>query len=174
MRLPKPVIIDASSAILLYKTGWMVPLMQRYRVGTGPVVWRELTVGNHPGARAFPRWRRAGLIHVRDDHLVRPRGADGRLDRLGAGERECIGFYLGGNGVFIIVDDGPAAAYCRHEQIPYINALLVPRLLDPDTAADGPGVATAMQQILAIGRYANWVAAYARTCRPEDLAFFRP
>ena len=173
MGLGKAALIDTSSAILLYKTGWMAPLLKVYRIGAGPAVWQELTVAHYPGARAFTRWHRENRITIHRQPEESP-GTAGGPYRLGPGEEECIALYHQGAGAFIIVDDGPAAAFCRREKIPYVNALLIPRLLSPDGAADDPEVVAAMQKISAIGRYASWVRTYAFNCPSEDLAFFRP
>ncbi len=171
--MKKTVLIDASSAILLYKAGWMMPLMENYRVGTGPAAFREMTVANYPGAISFSHWQQQARIAL---HTCGVPLADrpANLQRLGPGERECIELYYQGAGDFILVDDGPAAAFCRREAIPYINALLVPRLLSPGADSRHPDVATAMQHINVTGRYARWIWDYARSCPPEDLAFFLP
>ena len=169
----KAVLIDASSAILLFKTAWMDPLLNRYRVGTGPTVYREMTVPDHPGAEAFARWRQEGrlVLYTRNGPTAEPPAVLGRLD---AGERECIDLYWQGAGKFIMVDDGPAAAFCRRAAIPYVNALLVPRLLTPRPVPDRTGLKNAVMAVYAEGRYAAWVLEYALTCPDDDLAFFLP
>jgi hypothetical protein len=147
--------------------------MDHYRVGTGPVVFREMTVPDHPGAGAFARWQqeRRLALHTRNGACAVLPSA---LKRLDAGERECIDLYLEGAGKFIIIDDGPAAAFCRRRAIPYVNALLVPRLLTPLPVQDRTEVKNAVLAIYAKGRYAPWVLEYALTCPDEDLTFFLP
>lgn len=171
--MKKAVLIDASSAILLYKTNWMAPLLDRYRVGSGPAVYREMTVPDHPGAEAFARWRqeRRLVLHTCCGADHEPPAA---LNRLDPGERECIQLYLSGIGKFIVIDDGPAAAFCRKNAIPYVNALLVPRLLAPRPIRDRRGVKNAVLAVYAEGRYASWVLEYALTCSDEELTFFLP
>lgn len=171
--MKKHVLIDTSSAILLFKSGWMVPLMKHYRVTTGPVAFREMTVRDYPGAQAFTRWQQENQLAL---HPRCPPDQRNETDlrRLDPGERECISLYYSGAGTFIIIDDGPGAAICRREAIPYVNALLIPRLLSTGAATGGSGLETAILQIYANGRYAPWVLDYALTCPPEDLAFFLP
>jgi hypothetical protein len=171
--MKKAILIDASSAILLFKTNWMVPLLDRYRVGSGPAVYREMTVPDHPGAEAFARWRkeRRLLLHPPCGTTLEPPAA---LQRLDSGERECIQLYFSGTGTFIVVDDGPAAAFCRQNAIPYVSALLVPRLLTPRPIRHRARLRNAVRAIYAEGRYASWVLEYALTCPDEDLAFFLP
>jgi hypothetical protein len=170
--MKKRVLIDTSSAILLYKTGWMAALMESYQVVTGPAAFREMTVAHYPGAEAFARWHREKRLALQSPPTVP--GLPGGHPRLDPGERECIGLYYAGAGAFIVIDDGPGAAFCRRQAIPYVNALLMPRLLKPDLASRGSAVDAHIQKIFRIGRYAPWVLEYALTCPAENLRFFRP
>jgi hypothetical protein len=171
--MKKSILIDASSAILLFKSGWMAPLMENYRVGTGPAAFREMTVADYPGASAFRQWQQEERLVL---HPRCPSEMSIGTNRQGLdpGERECITLFLSGTGTFIVIDNGPGAAFCRREAIPYVNALLIPRLLSPASATARADAATAMQQIFAIGRYAPWVMEYALTCPSENLMFFLP
>lgn len=171
--MKKTILIDTSSAILLFKSDWMAPLINNYRVGTGPAAFQEMTVTGYPGARAFALWQQKHQLTI---HPPCAPGVTPETDlrRLDPGERECIRLYTSGIGAFVIIDDGPGAAYCRRKPIPYVNALLVPRLLSPGATANGAGVATAIRKIYARGRYASWVLEYALTCPAEDLSFFLP
>ena len=168
--MKKCLVIDTSSAILLYKSGWMEALLERYRVVTGPLAFREMTVKGYPGAGDFTRWQREGRIALQPppQTALEPAVDAAPLD---PGERECIHLYCAGCGAFILVDDGPAAAFCRRRAIPYVNALLVPRLLNPGSAGD---TRDAMQTIFSIGRYAPWVLEYALGCPDDALSFFLP
>ena len=151
----------------------MAPLMEHYRVGTGPAAFREMTVADYPGASAFRQWQQEErlVLHPRCPPAVSV-GTD-RND-LDPGERECLTLFLNGTGTFVVIDDGAGAAFCRREAIPYVNALLIPRLLSPASATARAEAEAAMQQIFALGRYAPWVLEYALTCKPEALAFFLP
>jgi len=171
--MKKTVLIDTSSAILLFKSDWMIPLLNGYRVGTGPAAFQEMTVTGYPGARAFAHWQQKHQLTIHSPcapDVTREKD----LRRLDPGERECIRLYTRGMGTFIIIDDGPGAAYCRRKTIPYVNALLIPRLLSPGATANGAGVAAAIRKIYACGRYASWVLEYALSCPAEDLTFFLP
>jgi hypothetical protein len=172
--MKKSILIDTSSAILLFKSRWMAPLLAAYQVGTGPTVFQEMTVPNHPGADTFRRWQHEKrlILHAPMGSAVKP--AD-ELDRLDPGERECIRLYYAGRGRFIVIDDGPGAAFCRREAIPYVNALLVPRLLARHPLSDASGRLTAaIRTIYANGRYAPWVLDYVLNCSADDLSFFLP
>jgi hypothetical protein len=171
--MKKRVLIDTSSAILLFKSGWMVPLMERYRVVAGPTVLQEMTVRSHPGAGPFGRWLRQQRILQRRPSRSALDWIRGRV-RLDAGESECIALYRAGEGAFILVDDGPAASFCRRQAIPYVNALLIPRLLNPGRPGTAEDMAAALRSIYENGRYAPWVIAYAQNCPRDALSFFLP
>ncbi len=147
----KPILVDSSSAILLFKSGWLDAAIDHYLLQTGRAAFRELTVRGYPGADRFRDLFAQGIIHVL------PAGArvagDSALNAMGAGESECIRHYLTGAGAFILLDDGKAAAYCRARRIPYINALLLPRILAlTDEGITARIVADAMARIYALGR----------------------
>jgi hypothetical protein len=171
--MKKRVVIDTSSAILLFKSGWMGPVMACYRAVIGPMVFREMTVGGYPGAAAFSRWQSEKRIIIENAQALADDPTPGR-GRLDPGEQECIDLYHSGAGSFLIIDDGRGAAHCRRQGIPFINALLVPRLLQHASVGNGADWQAALLEIFRIGRYAPWVKAYALSCPDDHLALFRP
>ena len=171
--MKKTVLIDTSSAILLFKSGWMDPLLASYRVGTGPTAFREMTVANYPGARTFTRWQQENRLAIHSPRAPAHRGGSDS-HRLDAGERECIALYHEGTTAFIIIDDGPGAAFCRRQSIPYVNALLIPRLVNRAGAMARSEVVAAMRKIYSSGHYARWVLDQALACPSDDLTFFLP
>lgn len=171
--MTKRILLDASSAILLFKSGWMEALLERYRVVTGPGAFREMTVRGYSGAAQFERWHGDSRITIHSPPTTtNERAAD--WAHLDLGERDCIDLYHAGAGAFILIDDGPAAVFCRRNAIPYVNALLVPRLLGAGASAPGAEVIAAMQTIFKLGRYAPWVMEYALNCPCEGLSLFLP
>ena len=58
----KCVLIDASSAILLYKVGLFDSVAGAYRLRAAPAVIREITVPNRRGASAFARACEIGAL----------------------------------------------------------------------------------------------------------------
>ncbi|MDJ0666811.1 MAG: hypothetical protein QNJ61_06025 [Desulfobacterales bacterium] len=169
----KSILIDASSAILLYKSGWLETTVAHYHLRTGSAAYRELAVPGYPGADSFQRITAQGRLEVLPTSANL--AEDHNLASLGAGERECIQHFLAGAGHFILMDDGRGAAYCRDHGIPYVNALLMPRILvraDPEIGR--LNVPRAMAQIFRLGRYAPWILDFARHCSDEALAPFRP
>jgi hypothetical protein len=171
----KSVLIDASSAILLFKSGWLDATLERYRLQTGRAAARELTIPGYPGAARFRELAAARRIEVLPVAAAAADSGDAALNSMGPGERECILHFQSGSGHFILMDDGRGAAYCRDHGIPYTNALLMPRILalaDPGIGAQALREATA--RIYGLGRYAPWVLDYARQCDDAILAPFRP
>lgn len=169
----RDVLIDASSAILLFKAALIDLAAEAWSLTATPSVLDELAVSGQPGARTFQQMADAGRLRIA---AFSPRPAD-RLrnrSRMGIGERDTLALYRSGTGDFIIIDDGPAAAFCRTHRIPYINALLVPRILaisGREPASDWP---IAMETVFRIGRYAEAIAAYARSCPDQRLVAFLP
>ncbi len=171
----KHVLVDSSSAILLFKSGWLEPLVDYYLLKTGWAAHRELTIPGYPGADLFRQLFEQGKINILPSGTVATIHGDSALNAMGAGESECIRHFLNGAGDFILVDDGRAAAYCRVRQIPYVNALLVPRILAlVNEEITYQEIADAMARIYALGRYAPWVWDHARRCGDAALAAFRP
>jgi hypothetical protein len=172
----KAALIDTSSAILLFKADLFQRLIRTYRIIMTGSVFRELIQDGYPGAAVF---REYGLSHRLEMKCATPPevGRDGaRLEgiALDIGERETIRQYLAGSGSFIIIDDGKGAGFCRDHSIPYINALLFPRILLLIGTLTPEAYRAATRAIIGAGRYAPEVIDYARNCPAEALRFFLP
>jgi hypothetical protein len=163
------VLIDTSSAILLFKTGMIEPLMRAYCLVLSRSVMRELTVSAHSGAEDFSALISQGRIIVTHDY----RACLPDLP-LAGGERDIVLLYLSGQGEFVIIDDGDGAAYCVANKIPFVNALLVPRILQLARKLNPDEARSAFETILAIGRYSAAVREYASSCVSDILVPFLP
>jgi hypothetical protein len=170
----KPALLDASSAIILYKCGLHDHLVNFYRVIITESVFLELTREDRDGSIQFERDRRESRMHV-----IINTGSDEEcqlkfqaVTGLGAGERDTIMLYLRGIGDMIIIDDGKGAAYCKKNTIPYINALLVPRILYFGGRINKDYREQCMNNIIACGRYSHTIIEYARLCCDDDLNRF--
>lgn len=171
----KSVLIDSSSAILLFKSGWLDATLNHFLLKTGRAASRELTIPGYPGASRFQLLLERARIEVLPPIPAPSNNRDTALTGMGDGERECIRHFLAGAGRFILIDDGRAAAYCRAHRIPYVNALLMPRILAlADSAIDGAAIKDAMATIYKLGRYAPWVRDHARNCSDTTLHPFSP
>lgn len=178
----KRVLTDASSAILLFKAGLAETATALYQMILSDAVYGELTGHRLPGAEFFRGAVDGGLIHRRTvgGEAVGGPGevreiADSLSERsMGAGERETILLYLEGAGDFVLIDDRRGAAFCRDNGVPYINALLVPRILFIAGHLHKAAMVAATDRVLSLGRYSDAIAAYARNLSNERLAVFAP
>jgi len=163
------VLIDSSSAILLYKTGLMDACGRAYTLVISRSVMNELIVPGHEGAEYFARFISEGSMIVSHEY----RGC--LLDLpLAGGERDIVLLYLSGQGEFIIIDDGQGAAYCRANHIPYINALLIPLALEYAGKIASGSSRHCLKALLDLGRYSREVKEYAAHCTAKMLESFMP
>ncbi len=166
----RPVLIDASSAILLFKASIFEPVAAAYRLSAGGSVCRELTCDGYPGAETFRQAMEEGSLVCRPVATA----AASLPSALHAGERDTLTLLLGGEGDFVIVDDREAALFCRRRGLPYINALLCPRILALAGRIAPEEVGEYMSRLLRVGRYGGEIIAFARTCDDERLLSFLP
>jgi len=162
--------IDASSAILLYKAALFEATASAYSLILAPAVYGEIPPPGYPGSSHFSAALRSGTVEVVDPGAVR--GEHVPAAALGEGESGTIGLFSAGVAEFVILDDGPAASYCAREGVPYVNALLVPRLLHFLGRLDDGEREKKVGEITMIGRYSRRIIDFARRCGREDLAPF--
>jgi hypothetical protein len=168
------LLIDASSAIILFKSGLFTALLQHYEVLCVERVYLEMTRTGYPGAITFGRMRKRGRLKViaspekvRSNRMAMTR-------RLHPGERDTVAAYWEGGAAFILTDDGKAASFCRKARIPYTCALLLPRILFCAGLISSAACSAYTDQILAVGRYSRSIIAVARDCPTPDIRFFTP
>ncbi|QTA93926.1 hypothetical protein [Desulfonema magnum] len=165
----KKVLIDASSAIILFKSGLFDKLTQTYYIVMAKAVCGELTQEGYPGAEVFREY-----CSDKDRVLQLPNHGEADISQLGRGEKNTIRHYIRGNGEFIVIDDGKGAAYCRDNRIPYINALLFPRILYVSGDMAETDYHHKTEMILRVGRYSQKIIDYAARCSKDKLEFFLP
>jgi predicted nucleic acid-binding protein len=168
----KTVLVDASSAILLFKADLFDILLQAYRVVMVSTVFQEVTVSGLPGFAYFCRKQENGQLHViQVDTSGLPAAMKG-LIRLGPGERDTIYAFASGRADFILLDDRKGAQYCRSNKIPHANALLCPKLLFFSGLLDAQRCKGAFKALLKIGYYSKDVICYACSCTGNELTDF--
>lgn len=167
----RTAIVDASSAIILCRSGLHDFLAATYDVLLSESVYREITVKSSAGSLEYRQMADRGEIRVEKDPpgMERPETAG-----LGSGERAAILLFHAGLGDFIITDDGRAARSCRKAAIPFINALLFPVVLQYAGRQDDYFRRAAMNRIMKAGRYSDRIIGLAMECRREDIAFALP
>jgi len=99
---------------------------------------------------------------------------DVQLQKLDRGERDTILLFNKGLGDFVVTDDGAAARYCLSRKIPFVNSLLLLRLLRHSAIISDSSYKAGFVFLLNIGRYSEKVIEYARSCPDGELLFFLP
>jgi len=161
-------IIDASSAIILYKTGLFPLLLDVYTIVMPVSVFEEITrSSSYPGADDFSEMSKQGRFHIIDTEV------DDKIPlSLDRGEGDVISLFFNKKGNFIMIDDGAAAACCRNNKLPFINALLFPRILFLRSFINADDYNDYTQRIIMTGRYSPRIISFARCATEEDLCFF--
>jgi hypothetical protein len=157
---------------LLSKTGLFRRLTEIYRVVMAEAVYREVTRKGYPGSDGFSAARRAGEIRVLSPEAARFPEAETLPS--GPGERDTIRLFFRGHGDFIIIDDRKGAGFCRNVGIPYINALLFPRILMLVGALSESDCRKRTGQLLKNGRYSPKIVQVAAGASRERLHRFLP
>lgn len=168
----KRAVVDASSAILLFKAGLFGHLVDAYRVVVARAVYGEICRDGYPGARRFAAARKEGQMRV-----FAPDPEKAALVRgvpPGRGERETILLFAQGAGDFVLIDDRRGAGCCRSAGIPYINALLLPKILMFAGRLSESQCRRRTSQLLAGGRYSKKIVAVAAAASPQNLFRFMP
>ena len=167
-------LIDASSAILLYKSGLIKACCQMFHLLMTRSVFNEVSVPSYPGARELHALagRHAGVI-ILDDPAGRLPGTLTDLQHLHRGERDTLHHYLNGAARFVIIDDGKGVQACRRHGIPHVNALLCPRLLSFSGRMPEPHAHRFFLRIASLGHYSATVVKWAGTCEEDDFVFLR-
>jgi predicted nucleic acid-binding protein len=172
----KKVLLDASSAILLFKADLLARLTQVYDVSQTHSVLHELTRKNYYGAEIFRQYAAEKKIRIIDVQNVSfPIQKAGQAPpSLGQGELDTIKCFWTDNHDFVIIDDGKAARYCRKNNIAFINALLFPRLLYFNRSISLARCTAVMNKLVRAGRYSDESIAWAQNCKRESLLFAIP
>ena len=169
--------IDASSAILLYKTELFVLCSQHFSLIMETHVYKEVGVPDHPGEKFFESMIQNYRVQVcgfDPDHLI-----DISLpENLDLGERQTLGLYFlnknSDQSSFIIIDDAKAAKFCFRHNVPFINALLVPKVLWFAGILDENDYIDRTARVIEAGRYSRTIIEKAKALSPSDLALFIP
>ena len=175
-RYCKRAVVDASSAIILFKAGLFLPLIQNYHIMMTESVYSEVTCRGYPGAEDFIKLGRdqsMTVINCKAKFSARF-ADDNSLFKLDRGERETIGCFICQQANFIIMDDGRGSRYCRDNNLPFINALLFPKILFLKGQLTTANFEEKMTTILMNGRYSKHIVEYAERMGLNELKPFLP
>ena len=170
--MKKTCIIDSSSAILLHKSGLLESLFFYYCTTCPSSVVEEITRNpEYPGAGAVEKYITGGLL------LPYPSDSSDFPDHqksLGRGERDCISLFCRIRADFIICDDKKACIFCKRKKIPFINALLFPRILFLSHCFSDKQMREHQKELISQGRYSLKIIEFAEKASEDDLNFFLP
>jgi len=172
----KKIAVDASSAILLYKAELFDHLMSHFSVVMSPAVRREITKEGYEGAADFERYfNTKNIIEIKPDLKgISCRGVFEGLNNLHEGEFETIILHMKGESEAVLTDDGPGAKLCKEAQLPYINALLIPRILFLSTILSEEESEEYLKRLIVLGRYSDDIITFAVNCQKEHVSYFLP
>lgn len=175
-RRMKKALLDTSSAILLFKGGLFDDCINKYSIVITDSVYDELTMDGYPGADEFKSYytQRRLTVHTINERTSSFLKCFPEIASLDRGERDTLCQYIVRNGDFIIIDDGKGAAYCRDNRIPYINALLFPRLLYLYGDIPLDLYYKKMKKMTTLGRYSSQIITQAYNSTRDDLELFFP
>jgi len=172
----KRIIIDASSAILLFKAGLFADLIGAYQAVLTESVYQEISRPGYPGAKSFGRYYVNRQFEIRSVNRSKKTSPEliTALSTLGNGEKDTIILFLYGDGDFVLIDDGRGAGFCRDHRIPYINSLLAARTLHLSRNISEAVYQKKIKMLIRAGRYSQKIINYALTCPSKDVALFIP
>ena len=174
------VFADASSIILLEKAGLFDLFLSTYHVCISKTVLDEICNPDYPDAEQFKKYYSQGWFLVTQCGLKnqppysRLESCDNELEKLGNGEKTTIRNYFYENKGFVLVDDGPAAKYCRKYNIPFVNALLVPKLFWYAGLVKKNKYIEKTRLLETIGRYSKSVINKAKALDKKAFTRFYP
>ena len=168
------VLVDASSAILLAKVGLGSLLCETYKVIMARSVFNEVTLHKRPGASGYLKQNEAGGILIEEVRQQVSTSLPERIHTLGTGEKDTLLLFYWGYGDFILTDDGAAAKFCRRNNIPFINALLFPLILEAAGMQHPRFRHYYCSKLEKTGRYSSKVLEFARSCTITSISFFLP
>lgn len=167
------VYTDASSAILLQKTDLFDRLTHHTNVVFSYSVYQELTLSDHQDTAVFQSLVDHQKIKIDGNGFNTGLMEDyPRIQTLDKGEQETICLYLKNGNGFILTDDGKAARCCKEYGLPFINALLIPKLFWYAGIVSEETCHHQMEQLIRIGRYSQKVIRIAHNLHQKDLLPF--
>jgi predicted nucleic acid-binding protein len=172
--MSRPVFTDASSAILLEKAGLFTTVSKAFRIVFPVSVFNEITRPGYPGSAFFTKALENGLVDVVFGSEKNRVSGYPRKNEMDAGERDAIRLFLERKQGFILTDDGRAAAWCRDHDLPFINALLVPKILGIAGWIPREDSMDKMVLLCRMGRYSQKIKDLAFSFTKKDLTLFMP
>ncbi len=159
------VATDSSSIILLQKSLLLDRFLSSYHAIVAEEVYTELTMVPKKGSVILKQLLQS-RVTAAGDEIDHP--------KMGKGESATIGLYQAGLCDFILLDDRRAANYCRTFKIPFINSLLISRILCLCGAIDEDEAEMSMALLHQKGYYSAAIISQAETIADSELKKFYP
>ncbi len=172
----KLILVDSSSAILLYKTELFERLLEQYRVGFTESVFFELTLYDYPSAEVFKNLGETEKLSIFTNNLDRnvTNQPFPDVSSLNIGERDTILQHIQGIGDFILIDDGKGARLCFQHQLPFISALLFPKILYLVGELSKRECDQKTEALINVGRYSQKIIDKATGLTSNELEQYLP
>ncbi len=170
------VFIDASSAILLYKTDLFVQCAEVYSLVAAESVYKEIAVKSYPGADFFRKMVLKDRIKILS--FDNSKKATLNIPAMDTGEKHTIALFYqhfeSDPSSFIIMDDKKGAMFCYNNSFPFINALLVPKVLWYAGLMKKDAYIKKRDLVIKQGRYSGKIIEKAKGLAEKDLSHFIP
>lgn len=170
------VFIDASSAILLYKTDLFIQCADVYTLVAAESVYNEITVKSYPGADFFKQMMLKDRIKTISFDNSKKTALD--IPAMDVGEKHTIALFYqhfeSDPSSFIIMDDKKGVIFCYNSSLPFINALLVPKVLWYAGLMEKDAYIEKRDLVIKQGRYSGKIIEKAKELSEQDLARFIP
>ncbi len=111
--MKKRILLDASSAILLYKTGLINIVTNEYVMVTSQSVYSELTAYIREGSEYFK-----SLFELKKFIISYEYKSCLLNIPLQGGERDTVLLFLSGEGEFVLIDDKKGGTFCKKTIFP--------------------------------------------------------
>jgi len=171
----KKILLDASSAILLAKIGFHETVAKEYSVMMPEYVFNEITGNRLPGSSEYEKLLQENLLTILPvPETPTSTAVQTSLHKLDTGEREILLLFFAGHGDYVVTDDGAAAKYCLNNNIPFVNSLLILRVLHHSGIVEESTYRAGFNSLLFIGRYSENIINFAQNCSDKELLFFLP
>ncbi len=168
-------VADTSSLILLERVVILQDLVVHYNVFIAGHVYSELVSNDNSNTQKFNQFK--------DNNSLTVHSVDSLNDidepplSLHKGEQETIALFYHcknnyGTNVFIVIDDKKGAQYCKRNDIPFINALLVPKILFYKNVISEFKYMETFRALKHIGRYSDHILSSADSFTEQELSFF--
>jgi len=170
----KKIIIDSSSAILLFKVNVFTQLYNCYDLFISKSVFKELTIRKYDGGLFFKELilkKHLKIIDL-DNNVFYKYKNNKHLNILGKGECDSIIISLEKQVDFMIVDDKKACLLASKYKLNFVNALLFLKILFFKKNISTEKFKEEFERLCKIGYYSNYIKQFVLDVTEPELTSF--